>query len=108
MWEAKLKFFDSLVAQCENFERKGKKMIYTSDNGHMFSLLNKAGEIGIRLPKEEAKLFVETYGGSEDYRSYGAKMRDYVLVPETLYEKPDIIVEYLKKSHAYVLSLPKK
>ena len=108
MWEEQLKFYDSLIDQCQDFDRKGKTMIYTSDNGYMFSLLNKAGEIGIRLPKALAKQFVETYGGLDEYRSYGSKMKEYVLVPESLYEHPDIIVDYLKKSHAYVLSLPKK
>ncbi len=107
-WDETLKFYDKLVSQCPDFERKGKKMIFTSDNGYMFSLLNKAGEIGIRLPKETAKVFLETYKDSGEYRSYGAKMKDYVLVPETLYKNPEVIIKYLKKSHAYVLSLPKK
>ncbi len=42
MWEKKLKTYDQLVAKCNRFERKGKTMPYTSANGHMFSLFNKA------------------------------------------------------------------
>ena len=46
-----LKVYDELVAQCSRFERKGKTMPYTSANGHMFSLLNKDGELGFRYSK---------------------------------------------------------
>ncbi len=107
MWEDELKFYDSLVTKNPNFERKGKKMIYTSANGYMFSLLNKAGEIGIRLPKPVAKQFMEDYNTGE-YRSYGAKMKDYVLVPRTLYDQTEVIGEYLQMSYEYVMSLPPK
>ena len=52
MWKEKLKVYDQLVAKCPRFERKGKTMPYTSANGYMFSLLNKAGEVGIRFSKD--------------------------------------------------------
>ena len=45
-WKDRLALYDQLISKCPNFERKGKTMPYTSANGHMFSLLNKAGEIG--------------------------------------------------------------
>jgi hypothetical protein len=38
---------------------KARKMIYTSSNGYMFTVLNKDVEIGIRLPKEKAVKFME-------------------------------------------------
>lgn len=50
-WEEKLAFYDGLIEEIPEFERKGKSMAYTSANGYMFSQLNKAGEIGIRLSK---------------------------------------------------------
>ena len=106
-WNAALKIYDKIVEACNGFERKGKTMIYTSSNGYMFSLLNKAAEIGIRLPKEEANTFKEVYD-SDDYYSYGAKMRDYVLVPESLYTNTKLLVSYFEKSFAYVNSLPPK
>ncbi len=34
-------------------------MIYTSSNGFIFTLLNKAGEIGVRGPKVVAAIFME-------------------------------------------------
>lgn len=48
-WEDNLKLYDMAVAKCPEIERKGKSMPYTSANGHMFSLLNKDGELGIRF-----------------------------------------------------------
>ncbi len=51
MWEQKLELYDQLVGKCPRFERKGKTVPHTSANGHMFSLLNKAGELGMRFSK---------------------------------------------------------
>lgn len=59
MWEEKLKIYDALIAKCPRFERKGKTMPYTSANGYMFSLLNKAGEIGIRCSKEAQEKYLK-------------------------------------------------
>ncbi|WP_299103354.1 hypothetical protein [uncultured Winogradskyella sp.] len=64
-WEDTLKVFDDITQACNGFERKGKKMIYTSSNGYMFTLLNKAGEIGIRLPKETANKFKAKYDADD-------------------------------------------
>ncbi|WP_204345379.1 hypothetical protein [Psychroserpens algicola] len=107
MWEDQLKFYDSIVAQCQDFERKGKKMIYTSANGYMFTLLNKDAEIGIRLSKASQKAFKEKYNAIE-YRSYGAVMRDYVKVPEALYSETQLLVDYFNESYNYVMSLKPK
>ena len=105
MWEEKLKFYDQLIATNDKFERKGKTMPYTSANGYMFSLFNKAGEIGIRLPKASQESFKEKHHTTE-YRSYGAVMRDYVLVPEHLYENMELLAATLEESYSYVMSLP--
>ncbi len=78
MWEEKLTVYDELVSKCPRFERKGKTMIYTSANGHMFSLLNKAGEIGIRFSKEVQKKYIEEFDSSI-YKSYNSIMHGYVL-----------------------------
>jgi len=59
MWEEKLRIYDELVAKCDRFERKRKTMPYTSANGHMFSLFNKAGEIRIRFSKEVQEIYIE-------------------------------------------------
>ena len=106
MWEERLVLFDKIVVMA-GFERKGKTMPYTSDNGHMFSLLNKAGEIGIRLSKEEGKAFQDSYS-TGPFKSHGANMRGYVLIPDQLLAQPEKVAELLKAGHSFVLSLEPK
>ncbi len=107
MWEEKLKFYDELVATSSRFNRKGKTVPYTSANGYMFSLFNKAGEIGIRLSKESGKKFMEEHQATI-YHSHGAVMKNYVLIPEKLYNNLELLSAYLEESYDYVMSLPPK
>ena len=86
MWEEKLKIYDELVAKCNRFERKGKTVPYTSANGHMFSLLNKAGEIGIRFSKEVQQKYMEAWDTTL-FRSHNAIMHGYVLIPESMLDE---------------------
>ncbi len=44
--------YKKLLDKCLRFDLKGKNMLYTSANGHMFSQLNKDGELGIRFSRE--------------------------------------------------------
>ena len=107
MYEEKLKIYDELVAKCSRFERKGKTMPYTSANGHMFSLLNKAGEIGIRFSKEVQKKYLEEFD-STIFKSYNSIMHGYVLIPENMLEDLDNVARYLDESYEYVMSLEPK
>lgn len=107
MWETKLKIFDSLVDKCPRFERKGKSMIYTSANGYMFSLLNKDGEIGIRFSKEVQEKYLKEFQTTL-YKSYGATMKGYVLIPDSMLEDLDKLAQYLNESYDYVMSLEPK
>jgi len=108
MWDKKPAFYDQLIATNSNFERKGKSMPFTSANGYMFSQLNKAGEIGIRLSKESGQKFMEEHN-SGPFKAYGAVMKDYVLVPEHLLENMELLAAYMEESYQHVLSLePKK
>ncbi|MEQ3744886.1 MAG: hypothetical protein ABNH53_01450 [Henriciella sp.] len=78
-----LAIFDRVVAASVRFERKGKTMPYTSANGHMFSQVNKDGQLGIRLPKcRQTDLLAEH--GAGPFKSYGATMRDYVCLTEDM------------------------
>jgi hypothetical protein len=106
-WEETLKIYDGITEACNGFERKGKKMIYTSSNGYMFTLLNKAAEIGIRLPKAEAEKFMKKHN-TGFYFSHGAKMKDYVLVPDSLWTDNKLMVNYFEQSFAYVNTLKPK
>ena len=107
MWEEKLKVYDQLVAKCDRFERKGKTMPYTSANGYMFSLFNKAGEIGIRFSKEIQQKYIEEFN-STIYISYNAVMKGYVLIPDEMLKDLDNLAKYLNESYDYVMSLEPK
>ncbi len=107
-WNKKLEFYDKVIGLNPKFERKGKTMPYTSANGHMFTLFNKAGEIGFRFSKESGKAFMEEHPDSAPYKSYGSFMNGYVLIPESLYGDLDMLAKYLEESYQYVLSLEPK
>ncbi|MCA9945870.1 MAG: hypothetical protein KC449_20445 [Anaerolineales bacterium] len=107
MWEQKLELYDKLVAKCPRFERKGKTMPYTSANGHMFSLLNKDGNLGIRFSKQVQEKYIEQFG-STIFKSHGAVMKGYVLIPEQMFDDLDKLSEYLNESYDYVMSLAPK
>lgn len=107
MWEKKLALYDELVAKCPRFERKGKTMIYTSANGHMFSQLNKDGELGIRFSKDTQEKYIQELG-TTTFKSYGATMKGYVLIPEEMWNDLDTLAKYLDESYDYVMSLKPK
>ena len=104
-WENNLAIFDELVAMNSKFERLGKTMPYCAANTHMFALLNKDGELGLRLSKESQEAFIENYN-TTIYKSYGAVMKDYVLVPDKMLKDLKLLSTYLNESYEYVLSLP--
>ena len=107
MWEAQLKRYDNIVDKCPRFERKGKSMIYTSANGYMFTLLNKAGEIGVRFSKEVQEKYIKTFNSSL-YQSYGAVMKGYVLIPESILKDTEKMVALFNESYEYVMTLEPK
>ena len=107
MWEEQLKVYDQLVAKCPRFDRKGKTMPYTSANGHMFSLFNKAGEIGIRFSKEVQKKYLEEYNTTL-YKSYNSIMHGYILITDAMLEDLDHVARLLDESYDYVMSLEPK
>ncbi|MCG8310792.1 MAG: hypothetical protein MI975_25615 [Cytophagales bacterium] len=107
MWEEKLKIYKELIGKCPRFEAKGKTMPYTSANGYMFSLLNKAGEIGIRFSKEVQEKYMKELNTTY-YKSYGATMKGYVLIPEEMLGDLDNLANYLNESYDYVMSLEPK
>ncbi|WP_105618672.1 hypothetical protein [Vallitalea okinawensis] len=102
-----LKIYDELVERCPRFKRKGKTMPYTSANGYMFSQLNKDGEIGIRFSKEKQMKYMEQLGTSY-YKSYGAILKGYILIPEIMLTDLDKLTDYLNESYDYVMSLDPK
>ncbi len=107
MYKEKLAIYDKLVDKCTRFERKGKTMPYTSSNGYMFSLLNKDGELGIRFSKEVQEKYIKKFN-TNIYKSYGAVMRGYILIPDSMQADLDNLANYLNESFDYVMSLDPK
>jgi len=107
MWKEKLARYDELVAKCPRFERKGKTVPYTSANGHMFSLLNKEGELGVRYSKPVQEKYIQEFETTL-FKSHGATMKGYVLIPDTMLEDLEKLSEYLNESYDYVMTLKPK
>lgn len=106
-YEKKRQLYKQLVAKCSRFELKGKTMPYTSANGHMFSQLNKNGDFGVRFSKEIQEKYMRNLK-TTNYRSYGAVMKGYVLVPEIMWNNLDTMADYLNESYDYVMTLDPK
>lgn len=104
MKEEKIAVYDQLISMCPGIERKGKTMPYTSSNGYMFTLLNKAGEIGIRFSSERQKELLKTLNTTL-YKSYGAIMKGYILVPEEMLSNLEKVASLVEESYAYINSL---
>ena len=99
--------YDQLVAKCPRFERKGKNNPYTSANGHMFSSINKDGQLGMRFSKEIQEKYIKELN-TDYFKSYGATMKGYVLMPESMWNNLDELARYLNEAYDYVMSLEPK
>ena len=67
-------------------------MPYTSANGYMFSLFNKAGEIGIRFSQEVPKKYMKKYN-TTIYKSYNAVMHGYILITADMLKEPNNVAK---------------
>jgi len=105
--EETLKVYNVAVAKCDRFRRKGKTMPYTSAHGHMFSLINKSRELGIRYSKEQQSVYIKEYATTL-FMSYGATMRGYILIPDSILIDENKLVELLNESYDYVMTLEPK
>ena len=85
-YAANLELYERLVATNPKVDRKGATMPYTSMNGHIFSFLAKDGDVSIRLPDEVREQFIKNYE-TELSVQYGAVMKEYAVVPDTLLKK---------------------
>lgn len=97
--------YERLIATHPHIEKKGRNMLYTSVNGHMFTVFSTEGFLGIRLPKEQRESFLEQHGTTL-LKSYGATMREYVTIPHDLLEDTERLAPLLAASYDYVSALP--
>lgn len=106
--EDKLQLYEQLIATHADLEIKGgNKMRYTSHNGHMFTLLTKEGNVGIRLAKADREAFIEKFDTHISVQ-YGSNMPEYVHVPDDLLPDVDTLKPYIVMSYDYVQTLKPK
>ena len=104
----KLDLYRKLIDTHPEIELKGgKKLPYTSFNGNMYSQLNKAGKVGLRLGKAEREAFIQKYN-SKLLESYGVILKEYVEVPDDLLENTEELKPYLVMSYVYAQTLKPK
>ena len=104
----KIALYDKLIATNPEIERKGANNLYTSLNGNMFTLLNPPnGDLAIRLPAEEREKFIKKYK-TKLFEAYGAVMKEYVAVPDSLLARTKELAKYLDLSYAYAKTLKPK
>ena len=103
----KLELYDQLIATNPKIQRKGAANPYTSLNGHMFSYLNPSGSLALRLPEEEREKFLRKYKTTL-FEAYGAVMKEYVTVPDSLLKNTKELQKYLELSYRYIETLKPK
>jgi len=75
--------------------------------GNIFAGLHEAGMV-LRLPDEQRDEFLRLKDAKQFEPMPGRVMREYVVVPGVLLNAPDRLRAWVKKSLAYVSSLPTK
>ena len=103
----KLLLYNAVIATLPGIERKGDTMPYTSLNGHMFSLLDKDDTLALRLPKAAIPDFIKKYK-TKLHEAYGAVMKEYVEIPDSLLKKTAELEKYFELSYTYVSGLKPK
>ena len=103
----KLELYEKLVATNPKIERKGAANPYTSLNGHMFSYLNPSGTLALRLPEAEREKFLKKYKTTL-FEAYGAVMKEYVTVPDSLLRNTKELQKYFELSYEYIGTLKPK
>jgi hypothetical protein len=99
--------YDQLIATHPEIERKGAANPYTSLNGHMFTLLQGSRSLAIRLPEGQREEFLKKHKTTL-FEAYGAVMKEYVAVPDTLLKNTKELQKYLELSYEYVKTLKPK
>jgi|HubBroStandDraft_1064217.scaffolds.fasta_scaffold24644_3 TfoX/Sxy family transcriptional regulator of competence genes len=102
-----LELYEKLIKTNPKIERKGAANPYTSLNGHMFTYLNASGSLALRLPEDEREKFLKKYKTTL-FEAYGAVMKEYVTVPDSLLKDTKTLQPYFQLSYQYIQSLKPK
>ncbi|HWW15098.1 MAG TPA: hypothetical protein VN310_10595 [Candidatus Dormibacteraeota bacterium] len=73
----------------------------------MFSLLGPSGVLALRLPAEEREKFLKKYKAALR-EAYGVVMKEYVAVPDALFQNTRELKKYLGMSYDYIATLKPK
>jgi TfoX/Sxy family transcriptional regulator of competence genes len=103
----RLASYERLVAALPGVERKGATLPYTAVNGHMFSYLDGAGTVALRLAEADRQAFMQRYGASLQV-AHGVTQKEYVAVPEALLDQAAELAPWLRASREYVAGLKPK
>jgi TfoX/Sxy family transcriptional regulator of competence genes len=103
---SKTALYDKLIATIPGIERRGDANPYTSLNGNMFTLLRQE-TLALRLPEDQREKFVKKYKTTL-FEAYGAVMKEYVRVPDSLLETTKELRGYLDLSYEYAKTLKPK
>jgi hypothetical protein len=99
--------YDRLVAAVPEVERKGASMPYTSINGNMFSYLDAAGSMALRLSGDDRAAFIGEHATGL-HVAHGAVQKEYVTVPDELLADTQRLLPWFKASLGYARSLKPK
>lgn len=102
-----LQRYRAVVESSGNGEVKGAKNPYTSRNGHMFSFLDSAGTMALRLSEEMEAEFRSLYK-SGPVRQYGSTMRGYSSVPPELFDDSEALREWYDRAWEWIGTLKPK
>jgi len=104
----KIALYEKLLGTIPGIERKGADNPYTSLNGNMFSLLlGPTGRMALRLSGDDREQFLKKYKTSL-LEAYGAVMKEYVAVPDSLLRNTRELQKYLALSYVYTKTLKPK
>jgi TfoX/Sxy family transcriptional regulator of competence genes len=77
-------------------------------NRNMFTGVHE-DNIFLRLPENRRKEIMTLFPGSRPFEPRkGTIMKEYVTIPKALYEDKETLKEWVKKAHAFAISLPPK
>jgi hypothetical protein len=99
--------YDRLVAAVPEVERKGASLPYTSLNGNMFSYLDGAGSMALRLSAEDRAAFIERHS-TRLHVAHGVVQKEYVTVPDELLDDPEQLRPWFLASLGYARGLKPK
>lgn len=105
--DRKRDLFDKLLATHPAIQRKGRNLLYTSVNGHMFTMFSTAATLGMRLAAADREAFQRRFD-SPPFTTYGVVMKEYVAVPDSLLARTGTLAPWLAKSYEYARSLKPK